>query len=131
MPRDDRDPLRVIRGLALANLGPDAAAVVRLLANTHAPSFDELYARLPGTLHAELEQLSPLVGAAQLQARVEIAVAPDDRFASPAEARALGRASPHVHVTVTGSVRNGLPDPSIGEAFATDGFVVRALHAAG
>ena len=43
---------------------------------------------------------------------------------------ALERASPHVHVTITGSVRNGLPDPGFLDAFPTDGFVVRALRSA-
>lgn len=127
--QNDPDPLRVVRGLALGSLTADAAAVVRLLANTHAPTFDSLYAALPDYVHAAIERLSPLVGAAQIQARVELATADHDRFVPPAESRALERTSPPVHLTVTGAVRNGLPDPSIGDAFGVDAFVVRALHA--
>ncbi len=130
VPPGDPDPLRVVRGLALANLTPPAAAVVRLLENTHAPSFDSLYGELSSSVRAAMERLSPLVTAPGLQARVEIAVAPHDRFAPADESRALQRASPRVHVTVTGSVSNGLPDPSLTQALATDGFVVRALRAA-
>jgi pimeloyl-ACP methyl ester carboxylesterase len=129
VPRGDPDPLRVVRGLALDHLSPGAAAVVSLLTNTHAPSFDSLYAALPQSLHAAIEHLSPLVGASQLQAPVEVATAPNDRFVPPAEARALRRASSLVHVTVTGAVRNGLPEPSLGDALSANGFLVRALHA--
>jgi pimeloyl-ACP methyl ester carboxylesterase len=126
----DPDPLRVIRGLAVGNLPADAAAVVNLLANRDPAGFENLYAALPNDLHAKLERLSPLVGAAQLQARVELATARHDHFVPPSESRALERASPHVHVTLTGAVTNGLPHPSFGDAFAVNRFVVRALRAA-
>ena len=126
----DPDPLKVVRGLALGGMTPAAAAVVSLLGNTHAPSFDGFYAALPESLHAEIEKLSPLVGASQLEGRVEIAVAGNDRYAPVTESQALERASPHVHVTVTGGVRNGLPAPGIGDAFSTDAWLVRVLKAA-
>lgn len=129
--RRDPDPLRAVRGLAVGNLPPDAAAVTRLLANRHPTVFDSLYAALPDYLHAEIERLSPLVGAAQLEAPVELATAGHDRFAPLTESRALQRASPHVHVTVSGAVKDGLPDPSFGDAFGANAFIVRTLRAAG
>jgi hypothetical protein len=125
----DPDPLRVVRGLAVASLDPDAAAVVDLLANRHPTVFDQLYAALPQYLKPDLEQLSPLVGAAQLQARVELATAGHDRIAPASESLALQRASSHVHITKTGAVSSGLPDPSFGESFATNAWLVRALRA--
>ncbi len=128
--RDDPDPLRIVRGLSLGNVRPDVAAAIRLLANTHGPSFDRFYAALPASLRQKVERLSPLIGAGGLQARVEIATAPHDRFVPPLEAQALERASPHIHLTVTGAVADGLPDPSFTQSFSADAFVVRALRAA-
>jgi pimeloyl-ACP methyl ester carboxylesterase len=128
-PRDE-DPLRVVRGLSTTGLDPDAAAVVRLLANRSPARFDGLYAALPGYLHTDLQQLSPLVGAGRLQSRVELATAPHDEIAPPSESRALERASDKVRLTEIGSVAHGLPDPSIGNAFATNAWLVRALRAA-
>ncbi len=120
------DPLRVIRGLAVAGLDPDAAAVVSLLANRHPTVFDQLYASLPQYLKTDLEQLSPLVGAAQLRARVELATSSHDEISPPSESLALERASPQVHVTKTGSVAHGVP----GGGFASNAWLVRALRAA-
>jgi pimeloyl-ACP methyl ester carboxylesterase len=128
-PRD-QDPLRVLRGLSATGLDPDAVAVIRLLANRSPARFDRLYAALPDYLQADLQRLSPLVGAGRLQSRVELANAPHDEIAPPSESRALERASKQVHVTEIGSVAHGLPDPSIGNAFATNAWLVRAIRAA-
>jgi dienelactone hydrolase len=125
----DRDPLRAVRGLARGQFPPDAAAVVSLLANRRPAVFDTLYAALPGYLKSELEQLSPLVGAGQLQADVELATSSHDRFSPPSESRALARASTKVHVTTTGGVSNGVPDPSLGETPTANGWLVGAIHA--
>src|SRR5262249_2585391 len=86
----DPDPLKAVRGLSTAGMPQDAAAVVRLLANTQPTAFDGLYADLPDSLHTQIERLSPLVGASQLQGKVELAVAGDDRYAPASEAHALG-----------------------------------------
>jgi pimeloyl-ACP methyl ester carboxylesterase len=129
--RNDPDPLRALRGVGVTTLPPDAAAVVRLLANTSASSFDGLYAALPDYLHTEVERLSPLVGASALDAPVELATSAHDRFVPPGEAQALRRESSRIRVTVSGGLASGLPDPSFGEAFATDAFVVRVLRDAG
>jgi hypothetical protein len=128
---NDPDPLKVVRGLSTAGMAPDAAAVVRLLGNTQPTAFDGLYAALPDALHAQIERLSPLVGASQLQGQVELAVAGDDSYAPASESHALGRASPNVHVFVTGSVKNGLPSLSIGNALSTNAWLLGALRAAG
>jgi pimeloyl-ACP methyl ester carboxylesterase len=130
VPPGDEDPLRVVRGVSTAGLDPGAAAVVRLLGNRSSARFDRLYAALPAYLQADLQQLSPLVGAGRLQSRVELATAPHDRIAPPSESRALARASDKVHVSELGSVADGLPKPSIGDAFATDAWLVRAIRAA-
>jgi pimeloyl-ACP methyl ester carboxylesterase len=126
----DQDPLRVVRGLSTTGLDPDAAAVVRLLANRNPARFDALYAALPRSLQAELGSVSPLVGAGRLQSRVELATAPHDEIAPPSESQALARASDKVHVSELGSVADGLPKPSIGNAFATNAWLVRAIRAA-
>jgi hypothetical protein len=128
-PRD-QDPLRVVRGLSSAGLDPAAAAVVRLLANRSPARFDGLYAALPGYLHTDLQQLSPLVGAGRLQGRVELATASHDEFAPPSESRALERASEKVRVAELGSVAHGLPKTSIENGFATQSWLARAIREA-
>jgi dienelactone hydrolase len=127
---NDPDPLKVVRGLSTATKTPEAAAVVRLLGNTQPTAFDGLYADLPDSLHAQIERLSPLVGASQLQGKVELAVAGDDSYAPASESDALGRASSNVHMTVTDAVKNGLPSPSIGSALSTNSWLLGALRAA-
>lgn len=126
VPRTEADPLKVVRGLALSNLTGDAAAVVALLANTHAPSFDNLYAALPESIRSQVDRLSPAVNATGLHAPVELAQAKNDPFAPPGEAALLARTSPLVHVTSTGPVKDGILQPS----WSSNAFLVAALRKA-
>jgi pimeloyl-ACP methyl ester carboxylesterase len=125
----DQDPLRVVRGLASAGLDPDAAAVVRLLANRSPARFDGLYAVLPGYLHSDLQQLSPQWGRpAPEPGRARDGAARRDRAA---ERVARARASVgEVRVAELGSVAHGLPKTSIGNGFATQSWLARTIREA-
>ena len=132
---DEGDPLARLRSLARAGLGPAARTALALLLNRDPSRFEALYAALPPGVRAAHRRLSPLAGAARLQARVELASAPHDKYFPVAESRALARAAPDAHVTVTRSLAHAIPEPSprdIADVFRFDGFAVRVLrHAAG
>lgn len=130
VPRDSTDPLAALRNLPTAGLGADATAVVRLLTNRHPTTFDTLYAGLPEELKAQIERLSPLVGAAQIEAPVELATAGHDAYFPAAESEALQRASSHVHLEFSRGVRRGMPTLSFAGLFSVDRWLVRALKAA-
>jgi dienelactone hydrolase len=131
---DDSDaPLASLDTLSTRNLRADMAAVLHVLQNSRPESFDRLYVALPAGLRAGLERLSPLRGAAQLDAPVELVSARKDKFFPVAESHALERAAPDADVTVTGAAgEHVIPQPSLTDPiglFRFDGFAVRSLKA--
>ena len=130
VPDDDSEPLASLQPGAFRD-GP--RALVELLLNRDPARFAVLYARLPARLRTSVEALSPLGRADELRAPVDLASAPHDKYFPAAESRALARAAPRVHVTVTATLDHAVPRPSLRDVrdlFRFDGFVVRFLHAA-
>ena len=127
---DDAAPLA---GLRAADYRAGPRALVELLLNRDPGRFERSYARLPAAVRRSVAALSPLRGADRLRAPVELASAPHDKYFPPTESRALARAAPRVHVTVTATLDHAVPRPSLRDLrdlFRFDGFVVRFLHAA-
>lgn len=131
--RLDPDPLSSFRERPLVDLGYDARAVVRLLANEDPRRVDSLYRGLPEGVRSDLEKLSPLAGEGSISAPVELATAPRDKYFPPSESFAVARIAADHRVTVTGALDHAEPgfDPRELPAFVSlDAFVVRSLHQA-
>ena len=128
------DPLALFRRLQPEQVAPTARALVALLANRDPARFDRLYADLSPALRASISRLSPLAGADRLQAPVEIASAPHDKYFPTAETRALARAATQtqVRLTVTSTLHHAVPNLSLSDVadlFRFDGWAVRTLDA--
>lgn len=128
----DPHPLAVFRERGFRDLGPQARSVIRLLANRNPGRFDALYAALPAQIREELESLSPLAVAGRINAPVELATGPHDKFFPVSESYAVAKISPDLHVTVTGTLLHHVePVFSIRDLrsfWRFDGFVVRSLR---
>jgi pimeloyl-ACP methyl ester carboxylesterase len=130
VPDDDPAPLARLRA---EDYRAGTRALVELLENRDPSRFEPLYAGLPPGVRRSVTALSPLRRANRLRAPVELASAPHDKYFPPAESRALARAAPRVHVTVTATLDHAVPSPSLRDLrdlFRFDGFVIRFLHAA-
>jgi pimeloyl-ACP methyl ester carboxylesterase len=130
VPDDDPEPLAHLQA---AQFRGGARAVVELLRNRDSARFGRLYARMPARVRESVEALSPLRRAGALRAPVELASAPHDEYFPAAESRALTRAAPRVHLTITATLDHAVPRPSLRDmrdVFRFNGFVVRFLHAA-
>jgi pimeloyl-ACP methyl ester carboxylesterase len=131
--RLDPDPLAGLRGRTLDDLGPDARGVVELLANEDPKRFDELYGALPDGVREDLDKLSPLARAGQIDAPVELASGPRDKYFPISESYALARIASDLRVTVTRALDHAELSFSFQDipAFVRmDGFVVRSLREA-
>lgn len=116
---------------ALLTLGPDARALGAFLLNRDADRFDSLYSALPARVRERVERLSPLRDARLVQAPVELVSPPRDKYFPLSEARALERALPDAHLTVTRTLDHADLRPSwseAGDALAFNGFVRRVLR---
>ena len=131
--RENPDPLGSLRLRRTGDLGPDATAVVALLANRDPARFDELYARLPDGVKEDLEAFSPLARTGRIRAPVEVATGPEDKYFPASESRNLDAVAPDLRVTVTPAIDHAQLEVSPGKmaAFAGfDAFVVRTLREA-
>ena len=131
--RLDPDPLAGLRKRSLDDLGPEARSVVELLANEDPERFDELYGALPDKMREDLDKLSPLAGEGRLDAPVELASGPQDKYFPISESYALARIAPDLRVTVTKALDHAELHFSVQDipAFLSmDGFVVRSLREA-
>jgi pimeloyl-ACP methyl ester carboxylesterase len=114
----------------LVALGPDGRAVAALLLNRDPERFDALYAALPPGVRTNLERLSPIEEAAALEAPVELASAPRDKYFPLEESRRLARRAPRARLTVTRALRHADAAPSLRELddlVALNSFVRRTL----
>lgn len=130
----DEDPLSTLRGMPVGDLGPEAGAVRRLLANRDPRRFDDLYAALPRGMRRDMRELSPVAGAERLDAPVELVTGPRDRYFPPSESYDLLSVAPERRVTVTGVLDHSEVRLSAGDLaglWKLNGFVVRALREAG
>lgn len=131
--REDPNPLGGLRLRRTEDLGPDAAAVVALLANRDPARFDGLYAALPRGVEEDLEAFSPLAGTGRIRAPVEVATGPRDKYFPASESRNLDGIAPDLRVTVTPAIDHAELEVSSGGAAALAGFdtfVVRSLREA-
>jgi pimeloyl-ACP methyl ester carboxylesterase len=131
--RLDPDPLAGLRDRTLDDLRPEARSVVELLANEDPERFDELYEALPGKVRGDLDELSPLAGEGQIDAPVELASGPRDKYFPISESYALARIAPDLRVTVTRALDHAELSFSFRDIPAflrMDGFVVRSLREA-
>lgn len=131
--REDPNPLADLRSRPTEDLGPEAASVVRLLANEDPERFEALYGALPEGVRADLRALSPLAGAGRIDAPVEVATGPQDKYFPASESYELERVAPGRRVTVTRALDHAELDFSPGDApafAAFDAFVVRSLREA-
>jgi acetyl esterase/lipase len=118
---------------AFREAGPDAGRLYDLLANSDPGRFDSLFAALPTHIRDAVVSLSPIHVAQRLDAPVEIATAPEDRYFPVAESRALAAASPHVRLTVTSLLAHATPRfdvRSVAELHKLYAFFTRSFRAA-
>ncbi|HSI97609.1 MAG TPA: hypothetical protein VK926_04545, partial [Gaiellaceae bacterium] len=127
------DPLAVIRDLESRGLPADLGAAAVLLSNRDPERFDGLYGRLSPELRGRMERLSPIRVAHGIDARVELASGPRDKYFPPAESRGLVAAVPDGRLTLTRLLDHAGPriwrfDPAGIARFY--GFLVRSLDVA-
>ena len=128
-----RDPLSRLRDAPCRSLGAAAAATQALLVNRDPARFDYLFAALPEALKHVVSSLSPLRSAAHLQAPIEIATAPRDKYFPLAESLALQREVAGVRITVTSALAHATPRLTLGsvrDLAQLQGFIARTLGAA-
>ncbi|MBA2510460.1 MAG: hypothetical protein H0V28_03170 [Rubrobacteraceae bacterium] len=131
--RENPDPLGGLRLRRTEDLGPGAQDVVALLANREPARFDGLYAALPQGVKEDLEVFSPLAGAGSINAPVEVATGPKDKYFPLSESYNLEGMAPDLRVTVTPAIDHAEVHSSLGDAPALaefDAFVVRSLRGA-
>ena len=131
--RENPDPLGGLRLRRTEDLGPGAQDVVALLANREPARFDGLYAALPQGVKEDLEAFSPLAGAGSINAPVEVATGPQDKYFPLSESHNLEGMAPDLRVTVTPAIDHAEVHSSLGDAPALaefNAFVVRSLREA-
>ena len=131
--RESPNPLGGLRLRRTEDLGPEASAVVALLANRDPARFDGLYEDLPDGTRKDLETLSPLDGSGRIVAPVEIVTGPEDKYFPASESRRLDEISRRLNVTVTPAIDHAELEVSPEDVPALagfDAFVVRALREA-
>lgn len=131
--RENPNPLGGLRLRRAESLGPDATAVVALLANRDPARLDGLYSRLPDGVKEDLETFSPLAGTGRIQAPVEVATGPKDKYFPASESHNLDAIAPDLRVTVTPAIDHAELEVSPGNVSAFAGFnafVVRTLREA-
>ena len=127
------DPLADLRRRPTQDLGREARAVVRLLANEDPRHVDALYRALPKGVRLDLEALSPVAGGGGIEAPVELATAPRDKYFPLSETFAVTRLAPDARIAVTEALEHAEPGFELRElpAFvALNAFVVRSLQEA-
>jgi dienelactone hydrolase len=128
---DDPDPLVGFRTSPPSGFPPEAEPVVALIANRDLRRFDDLYAALPAGVRSAIARLSPLTRARRLQAPVELAAPPLDKYFPVSQSRALVAGTPNARLTETRAFAHVIPQPSLAhplELVRFDGWVLRSLR---
>jgi pimeloyl-ACP methyl ester carboxylesterase len=126
---DEPEPLA---GLP-SGLGGAAGTLVRLLENDDGEAFDALYARLPSRMRDAVADLSPLARVARIEAPVELASAPRDKYFPLSDSERLAAAARDGRLTVTETLDHAVPRASlqdVADLFRFYGFLARALRLA-
>lgn len=129
--RENHSPLGGLRLRRTEDLGPEARSVVALLANRDPARFESLYAALPNGVKKDLETISPLAGSGRIEAPVEIATGPRDKYFPASESENLDGIAPDLRVIVTPAIDHAELDVSPGDVPALmefNAFVVRTLR---
>jgi hypothetical protein len=132
---DDADaPLVGLESWPRGRLGDAARAVLDVLLNDDPERFDALFAALPSGMRENMSALSPLRRVAAIEAPVELASAPRDKYFPLSDSRSLAAAARQGRLTVTETLDHAVPSASlheIADLFRFYGFLVRSLkHAA-
>jgi pimeloyl-ACP methyl ester carboxylesterase len=107
------DPIASLPTALFRDAGAEAIALGELLRNREPTRFGPLYAELSTGLRSAIELLSPLRVASEIQASVEIATAPVDRYFPVEEAMALVRTIPRARLTITSLLAHATPSLSL------------------
>jgi pimeloyl-ACP methyl ester carboxylesterase len=128
----DADEPEPLAGLPQGLQG-SAGTLVRLLESEDAGRFDALYARLPQTMRDAAAELSPLARISQIQAPIELASAPRDKYFPLSDSRRLAAAARAGRLTVTETLDHAVPRASlrdVADLFRFYGFLARSLRLA-
>jgi hypothetical protein len=131
IPDNARDPLTRAEQLPRAGLGAPELALLRLLGARTPARYATVYRSLPAAVRSGLRRLSPLTGAARLNAPVEIASSPHDSYFPAAQYGPFLRAAPDARLTVTSALGHAVPRASLtdpGGLLGLDEFAVRSLR---
>ncbi|HXG77174.1 MAG TPA: hypothetical protein VNJ53_11430, partial [Gaiellaceae bacterium] len=126
-------PLGALEGWPRPEGGGALPAVLDLLANRDPERFEALYARLPEDVRRRIDGLSPIHAAARIEAPVELASAPRDKYFPLAHSRALAAAVPRGRLTVTRTLDHAIPAADLDDLRDLGrfyGFLVRSLDTA-
>lgn len=127
-------PLAAFRTWPTEQLGPEARAIVELLANDDPVDFDRLYGALPNAQRQAVDMLSPIRVAGDISAPVELVVAREDKYVPLADAVAFARECPRARLTVIDSLEHAVPSvglSAISDLLRLEGALSRVLAAAG
>ncbi|MCW2960724.1 MAG: hypothetical protein JWM90_1111 [Thermoleophilia bacterium] len=128
------DPMAAARRLSPGEVrAHDPSGVLALLRATTADQFDMRYPAMPEQVRDDMDRLSPLRVARDLDVPIELASAPDDKYFPLSESRRLVAVAPSARLTVTTTLEHAIPSASladIGDLAAFDAYVVRVLRIA-
>jgi putative flippase GtrA len=130
---EERDALAPLPAALHACLGGEGRAVADLLGNRDPHRFDDLYDRLPPTVHALVALLSPGKRMLAIDAPIELVTAPDDGYFPLGEAEQLAAALPTSRLTVTSALEHVRLRTSVRGArdvLRLGGAAIRLLRAA-
>lgn len=101
VPSTDPEPLACLRDVDSHSAPAEVARVVELLRNRDPERFEDLHGQLPEHIRRRIDWLSPLRRASAIDAPVELASGPRDKYFPLAESRSLVAALPRARLTVT------------------------------
>ncbi|MBA3434729.1 MAG: alpha/beta hydrolase [Actinobacteria bacterium] len=107
------DPLGGLRAWPRDELTAPARAVLELLSNDDPLRFDDLIARLPAEIRADMHALSPLAGARRIVAPVELVVPRADKYIPLEDSLAFAEACPSARLTILESLEHAVPTISV------------------
>jgi acetyl esterase/lipase len=131
LDREGLNPLEELPRRA-DGVGSEARAVLAVLANRDPERFGTVFDALPSSVHAFVDDLSPLRFREGVRAPVEIVIPPLDEYFPRGEAAALAAGLPTSRLTVTKVLDHTRPRSTVVHlrSFARFfGFVVRGLRA--
>ena len=127
---EEPDPIRRLLAGRPDRLGRQAEQVLALLANRAPERFDALDAELPPEVRSGMEGLSPVTVPGTIEAPVELAAGPRDKYFPTSELEAPGL-GPRRRVTLTSALDHADPRPRLNELpdlLRLNAYAVRVLR---